>query len=445
MVSAYARAGRGSTRRTYRPKMPKTDPTAAPLAHQDGQTEAPSTKMSQGAMLKSDTNKPEVKPPPGLEFMLHATQVEEEILDQVVPEQVCQASAVKAPPGLESVANNLPATPETTDPSEVQEVISESDDVATVAENPLCPLYVKDVSECAACSGNMLAPSACCVSIEGLPNTILSEPMVLTMLQQAGACTKCLLRVQEGLPNTILSEPMVLTMLQQAGLLGEVITFSTREGDPCGEAHISFSSVDVALRCVYHFEGCQWDASGTEVTAKMAHLESLESGEFLNYALGMVLPMEGGEHVGELIQEQPCETRQEHLGAMAHEQACEVLQEHAGAMMSADAAEFVPCDTEPQQPPGVLRADAPAFEAIQNDSMVNETLIPDFVPCDTESQQPPAVLRADAPAFEAIPNNSMVNEALIPEVYGMVDVEACDFMTVHGWDFMAAFVGEGLE
>jgi len=58
----------------------------------------------------------------------------------------------------------------------------------------------------------------------------------------------------------------------------------------------------------------------------------------------------------------------------------------------------------------------------------------EFIPCDVESQQPPGVLRADAPAFEAMPSDSMV--------YEMVDAEACDFMTVHGSDCMAAFAGE---
>jgi hypothetical protein len=255
-------------------------------------------------------------------------------------------------------------------------------------------MHVKDVSECQVCSGNVLAPIARCVSIEGLPSAILSEPMVLAMLQQAG-------------------------------LLEEVVTFSTCEGDPCGEAHVSFSSVDSALRCVYHFEGCQWDASGTEVTAKMTALKSCESPQSLNYALGMDAAIhyvccsatEGEEHLGAMTQEQACEIVQEPLGAMAQEEAGGVLQERAVAMLSAQAAEFIPGVAESQQSPGVRGANAP------------------------ESQQPPGVLRADAPAFEAMPGDSMIYE-LLPEVYEMVDAEACDFMTLHRSDCMAAFACE---
>jgi len=416
MVSACSRAGRGSTRRAYQPKVPKSDQKSAYRAkvpksdqkaeevpsHQDWQHEAPSKERKNSATwqerknrttVKPDQSKPAVKPPPGLECMLHATHIEEEVPDQVLHEEVCKTSAVEPPPGLERATENLPATPETADPEEVQEAISESDDVTTITGNPPYPFHVKDVSECAACSGNVLAPTACCVSIEGLPNAILNEPMVLAMLQQAG-------------------------------LIGDVITFSMCEGDPCGEAHVSFSSVHAALRCVYHFEGCQWDASGSEVTAKMTPLESMESVESLDYALGMdaaidyaccpaiegealgldatidyacCSAMEGGEeHLGAMTEEQACEILQEHLGAMAQEETCEILQENAGAMLSAEAVEFIPFDAESQQPPGILRADAPAFEAMPNDSMV----------------------------------------------YEMMEAEACNFMAVHGPDCMVAFAGE---
>jgi len=371
MVSACSRAGRGNTRRAYRAKVPKADPKAAASVHQE---------QKKGATLKPDQRKPAVNPPPGLECVLHAKQIEE-VLDQVAPAQVCKTSAIELPPGLERATENLPATPETADPSQVQDAISESDEVATVVETPPYPLHVKDVRECAAYSGNVLAPIACFVSIEGLPNAILSEPMFLAMLQQAG-------------------------------FLKEVITFSTREGDPCGEAHVSFWSVDAALRCVYHFEGCQWDASGTEVTAKMISLQSNESLESLDYTLGMdaaidyvrCSEMEGEDQLGGMTQDQACEILQEHLGAMAPEEASEFFQEHAGAMLSAEAAEFILCDAESQQPPGVLRA--------------------------------------DAPAFEAMPGDSMVYNMLLPEVYEMVDAEPCDFMTLHGSDYKAAFADE---
>merc|ERR1712142_726373 len=107
-----------------------------------------------------------------------------------------------------------------------------------------------------------------------------------------------------------------------------------------------------------------------------------------------------------MTQEHSCESLQEHLGVMAQEEVGEVLQQHAGAMLSAEAAEFIPCDIEFHQSPGVLRADAPVFEAMPGDSMVYETLL--------------------------------------PGIYEMVDVEPCDFMTAHGSDRLhgCAFAGE---
>merc|ERR1719410_2139506 len=84
------------------------------------------------------------------------------------------------------------------------------------------------------------------------------------------------------------------------------------------------------------------------------------------------------------------------MDVMAQEEAGEILQEKAGATLSAEAAEFIPCDMESQQPPSVLRADAPAFEAMPSDSTVYETLLH----------------------------------------------EACDFLTLNMSDCMAAFAGE---
>lgn len=72
-----------------------------------------------------------------------------------------------------------------------------------------------------------------------------------------------------GLPNGILSEPMMLATIQQAGLEGDVLHFSTHEGQPCGEARLAFSSFQAALRCSRHFEGCHWDPSGKAVTVSM--------------------------------------------------------------------------------------------------------------------------------------------------------------------------------
>jgi len=87
-----------------------------------------------------------------------------------------------------------------------------------------------------------------------------------------------------GLPNEILkSKTLMEAMLQQAGGLDSVCTgFNASLGKPCGEVLVSLSNRRAAEWCVHHFEGCQWDASGAIVSAKLiSPLEeesSLESG-----------------------------------------------------------------------------------------------------------------------------------------------------------------------
>jgi hypothetical protein len=73
-----------------------------------------------------------------------------------------------------------------------------------------------------------------------------------------------------GLPNKILCETMMKAVLQQAQVNDALLSLSTCTGQPCGEAHIIFSSRCAAELCVKHFHGRQWDSSGTTVCARIA-------------------------------------------------------------------------------------------------------------------------------------------------------------------------------
>lgn len=72
-----------------------------------------------------------------------------------------------------------------------------------------------------------------------------------------------------GLPNKILSSSMMEAVLQQAGLEGCVVNLQMKMGKRNGEAVVAFSNHAAAIRCMTHFQGCQWDSSGVNVTAHL--------------------------------------------------------------------------------------------------------------------------------------------------------------------------------
>uniref|UniRef100_A0A7S1L2R3 RRM domain-containing protein n=1 Tax=Alexandrium catenella TaxID=2925 RepID=A0A7S1L2R3_ALECA len=149
-----------------------------------------------------------------------------------------------------------------------------------------------------------------------------------------------------GLPNAILSEPMMSAVLQQAGLEGCVLSFSTEEGQPCGEAHIAMMSFQAAVRCVQHFEGCHWDPSGAEVTTKTEPSLEEMAGQMWDEAAKLELE----------------------VAMVVQEAVAEALEAGEGA-----------------EPDARLRAEAPAFE-------------PRALPRIAE-EAPPLQLSADAPVF----------------------------------------------
>jgi len=73
-----------------------------------------------------------------------------------------------------------------------------------------------------------------------------------------------------GLPNKLLSGSMMEAVLQQAGFDVDASKILVKLGKPCGEATIAFPNREAAEQCLVHFQGCQWDQSGAEVSASIA-------------------------------------------------------------------------------------------------------------------------------------------------------------------------------
>jgi len=71
------------------------------------------------------------------------------------------------------------------------------------------------------------------------------------------------------LPNHILSDAMMGATLEQAQLDKFVLSFVTRPGVCRGEAIVTLTSAEAAIRCAQHFHGRRWDVSGVMVTAKL--------------------------------------------------------------------------------------------------------------------------------------------------------------------------------
>jgi len=86
------------------------------------------------------------------------------------------------------------------------------------------------------------------------------------IMWQDGA-NDCACALTISMPNKLLSEIMMEAILQQAGLTEEVISYSATQGKSFGQATVLFSSREVAMLALHHFNGCQWDACGSQVRA----------------------------------------------------------------------------------------------------------------------------------------------------------------------------------
>eukprot|EP00929_Paragymnodinium_shiwhaense_P059677 TRINITY_DN29876_c0_g1_i1.p1 TRINITY_DN29876_c0_g1~~TRINITY_DN29876_c0_g1_i1.p1 ORF type:complete len:312 (-),score=75.73 TRINITY_DN29876_c0_g1_i1:273-1208(-) len=72
-----------------------------------------------------------------------------------------------------------------------------------------------------------------------------------------------------GLPNTLLTQKNIQAVIQQAGLASSVTDFATTSGDPCGHVSLRLNNAWAVGHCLQHFNGREWDASGTKVTASL--------------------------------------------------------------------------------------------------------------------------------------------------------------------------------
>lgn len=70
-----------------------------------------------------------------------------------------------------------------------------------------------------------------------------------------------------SLPNHLLSDAMMSVTLEQAKLEKYVSSIKTKPGRQRGEALITLTTTDAAIRCILHFNGRRWDASGFLVSA----------------------------------------------------------------------------------------------------------------------------------------------------------------------------------
>jgi len=113
-------------------------------------------------------------------------------------------------------------------------------------------------------------------ALEAQADAEATKKTVPAYVVPTGIVSECVLQEEKdvavsmtGLPNLIVTEPCMQAMLQQAGLKAASRGFEAKPGDPCGEAVIHFGSREAADMCVRYFHGCQWDPSGTEVSARI--------------------------------------------------------------------------------------------------------------------------------------------------------------------------------
>jgi len=83
-----------------------------------------------------------------------------------------------------------------------------------------------------------------------------------------------------GLPNKLLTDAMFEAVLEQASLSHLVLGFTLHPGKPCGEARVSLIGRMALEHCAQHFQGCQWDPSGTPVTVAVEIQECQEDAEW---------------------------------------------------------------------------------------------------------------------------------------------------------------------
>lgn len=115
---------------------------------------------------------------------------------------------------------------------------------------------------------------ACAKTMEQIPDQPPSPTFVNPVQPQLsgdGVHVGVLLR---GLPNELCTETMMMVVLDQAGLKPYYIDCRCEQGDPCGEAFFSLTTLDSAEYAVWHFEGCHWGNVPCPVTARLVEVAS---------------------------------------------------------------------------------------------------------------------------------------------------------------------------
>jgi len=97
----------------------------------------------------------------------------------------------------------------------------------------------------------------------------LASPSPLYAASRPAAPTKGATVQISSLPNHLLSDAMMNATLDQAQLEDFVVGFITKPGAQRGEALITLSTADAAVKCARHFHGRRWDASGITVDARV--------------------------------------------------------------------------------------------------------------------------------------------------------------------------------
>mmetsp|Transcript_57316 Transcript_57316/g.136243 ORF Transcript_57316/g.136243 Transcript_57316/m.136243 type:complete len:300 (-) Transcript_57316:192-1091(-) len=79
----------------------------------------------------------------------------------------------------------------------------------------------------------------------------------------------------KGMPNELLTHGTLQAILEQAGLDKDVLECRCREGQTTGEVLLQVRTWDAANSCIAHFDGCQWDKSGTNVSARVVPMQEV--------------------------------------------------------------------------------------------------------------------------------------------------------------------------
>jgi hypothetical protein len=166
-----------------------------------------------------------------------------------------------------------------------------------------------------------------------------------------------------GLPNELLYARMFEAVLQQAGLEGVVQSYRTSQGTPCGHAELVVFDPAAAEWCAQHFQGCQWDASGSEV---LVHVGPLVTNDVVASSSDAVdrLPSTLKNTQGRQDSDCHCDTGRSCV-AMRHWAPAPPVARPRDTLLSVQASTFEPAPVlgagAGAKQSSLLSAEAPAF------------------------------------------------------------------------------------